>query len=87
MLQSFSGCLHFQNQQADEGGPRAAGGRIREGDSPASEKSGCFSFEASTLQISYKGSMERKEVSGAKRLLIQDTQSLGTTHPPSLLLT
>jgi hypothetical protein len=68
-------------------GPGQLVDRIREGDSPASEKRGCFSFEASTLQISYKGSMERKEVSGAKRLLIQETQSLGTTHPPSLLLT
>lgn len=27
MLQSFSGCLRFQNQQADEGGPGAAGGQ------------------------------------------------------------
>lgn len=76
---AFQGvCVSRTSKQMREG-PGQLVDRIREGDSPASEQRGCFSSEASTLQISYKGSMERKEVSGDKRLLVQETQSLGTT--------
>ena len=84
---AFQGvCISRTSKQMREGQGQLVDRRT-EGDSPASEKRGCFSFEASTLQISYEGSMERKEVSGAKRLLVQKTQSLGTIPPTSLLLT